>query len=519
MKQTVSSYDSTTIKPCIEKKQFAFHPLFFGIFPFLSLFANNFSQVVPVLTLRAFFLTAIIIFLSYWVIRKIVHDRYRAALILSSCFFFFFTYGHLYDLLEGKTLLGFLMGRHLVLAPLWMVLWMIVLWLIIKRTKKLEQPTIILNAISVLLVSIALFQIGWKIIRVPQSQVEEPATIEQFQVSSEMPDVYYIILDSYSRQDALLKYHHLNTSSFVSKLEEMGFVFPACTQSNYSITALSLASSLNMNYVDKVAPEIVQQNLDWGNFSDAIIHSEVRYQFEQLGYTFVSFETGISWDEMTDADHFFARQKSPFLQMLNFRQITEFEVLYLRTTALRIVDELRATMGFQLTTNILTPQQDHYTRILYVLDQLESSSTSQGPKFVFLHLMAPHGPWVMGSNGEYAFTNDEISGYTNEVKYLNNRIPEIMQNIIENSDTPPVIILQGDHGYLYEERLAILNVFYLPGDGSHELYSGITPVNTFRVIINHYLGGNYELLPDHSYLSDRDIPYEFEEVLYPCTDQ
>ncbi|MEN6436394.1 MAG: hypothetical protein ABFD58_11345 [Anaerolineaceae bacterium] len=232
MKQTVSSYDSTTIKPRIEKKQFVFHPLFFGFFPFLSLFANNFSQVVPVLTLRAFFLTAIIIILSYWLIRKIFHDRYRAALILSSCFFFFFTYGHLYDLLEGKMLLGFLMGRHLVLAPLWLVLWMIVLWLIVKRTKNLEQPTIILNAISVLLVSIALFQIGWKIIRAPQSQLEEPATIEQFQVSSEMPDVYYIILDSYSRQDALLKYHHLNTSSFVSKLEEIGFVFPACTQSN-----------------------------------------------------------------------------------------------------------------------------------------------------------------------------------------------------------------------------------------------------------------------------------------------
>jgi len=360
-------------------------------------------------------------------------------------------------------------------------------------------------------------QIGWQWIRTPQSQSKKSVTNVPVQASTDMPDIYYIILDAYSREDMLQKYHDLDVSKFVETLEQMGFVFPSCTQSNYSITALSLASSLNMNYVEKVSPDIVQQNLDWGNFSDSIIHSNVRSEFEQLGYSFISFETGISWDEITDADIYYARQKSPLLQMLNFRQVTEFEVLYLRTTVLRVLDELRAMLGFQLTTNIQTPQQDHYDRILYVLDQLENSSTIQGPKFVFLHIMAPHGPWVLGANGEYAFTNDEKSGYTNEVLFLNSQLPVILQKIIKNSSHPPVIILQGDHGYYNEERMAILNAYYLPGDGKDDLYSEITPVNTFRVIFNHYLGGNYEMLPDHSYLSDRDIPYEFEEISYPCT--
>jgi hypothetical protein len=519
MKQTSSSHETITNTLRNEKKKYAFHPFLIGIFPFLALLAKNFSQVIPLLTLRAFILTAIFIIITFWILRKIIHEQNRAALILSVSFIFFSTYGHVYDFLEGKSLFGFVLGRHLVLAPLWLVVWVALLLLIFKSKSDLEIISRIFNAISVFLVCISLMQISWQWIRTPRTQSEKPAINENLQVSTDMPDVYYIILDAYSREDMLQKYHHLDISNFVETLEKMGFIFPSCTQSNYSITALSLASSLNMNYVEEISPDIVQQNLDWGNFSDPIIHSIVRNEFEQLGYSFVSFETGISWDEITDADIYYTRQKSPFLQMLNFRQVTEFEVLYLRTTALRVLDELRAKMGFQLTTNIQTPQQDHYDRILYVLDQLENSSTIESPKFIFLHIMAPHGPWVIGTNGEYAFTNDEKSGYANEVLFLNSQLPAILQKIIENSTHPPVIILQGDHGYYNEERMAILNAYYLPGDGKDDLYSGITPVNTFRVIFNHYLGGNYELLPDHSYLSDRDIPYEFEEISYPCTVQ
>ncbi len=172
-------------------------------------------------------------------------------------FLFFFTYGHLYALPEGKRCWVFLMAGTSS-CPLWLVLWMIVLWLIIQRTKTLNPPILLIH--FGFAGKQALSQIGWKIIA-RLRQLEEPATMNSSSILRNA-DVYYIILDSYSRQDALLKYHHLNTSSFVSDLEEMGFVFPACTQSNYSITALSLASYLNMNYVDKVAPEIVQQNLD-----------------------------------------------------------------------------------------------------------------------------------------------------------------------------------------------------------------------------------------------------------------
>jgi hypothetical protein len=61
--------------------------------------------------------------------------------------------------------------------------------------------------------------------------------------------------------------------------------------------------------------------------------------------------------------------------------------------------------------------------------------------------------------------------------------------------------------------MKILNAYYLPGDGKNMLYPGISPVNTFRVVLNSYLGGSLELLPDQSYYSTYKAPYNYQEII------
>ena len=501
------------------QKPFPFHPLLIGLYPFLALLGANLGQVNPVLTLRALLASLVVVLLVFFLLRRLVKDPDKASLLAAWLLLLFFTYGHAYTLLEGKALFGMLLGRHLVLAPVWAVLAAGVGYLILRTKAPLQPATRILNIIAVLLAALALVRIGaYFLTNTPdrtEVQLKQPVQAP----SEALPDVYYIILDAYSRPDMLEEHHNLDVTAFVQELESLGFVFPACTQSNYSITALSLASSLNMDYVEQIAPQIVQQNINWGAFSDYIVHSEVRKQFEALGYRFVTFETGIPWDEMPDAGLYLARKKSALHQMLNFRQITEFEMLYLRTTALRLADELRSSAGYTLADEVQSPQQDHYERILFVLDELDNSAAVPGPKFVFLHLMAPHGPWVLGEDGSYTYTDNEMEGYARSVKYLNQRIPGILGSILANSEHPPVIILQGDHGFLNEERLAILNAYHLPGGSDGALYPAVSPVNTFRIIFNEYFGASYELLPDRSFLSDRDDPYNFSPVEYPCVSQ
>ena len=94
----------------------------------------------------------------------------------------------------------------------------------------------------------------------------------------------------------------------------------------------------------------------------------------------------------------------------------------------------------------------------------------------------------------------------------------MVKGIIENSDIPPIIILQGDHGPSHFDnasRMGILNAYYFP-DAKAGLYPLITPVNTFRLLFQTYFGEDLKLLEDVSYYSEYPEAYQFEIIPNPC---
>ena len=113
--------------------------------------------------------------------------------------------------------------------------------------------------------------------------------------------------------------------------------------------------------------------------------------------------------------------------------------------------------------------------------------------------------------------------YITQMKFIEKAISLSIDRILADSRTPPIIILQGDHGcgaflhhdslegtYL-QDRLSILNAYYLPG-GADGLYDSITPVNTFRVIINRYFDAALPMLEDRSYFATATHPYDYTDV-------
>jgi hypothetical protein len=93
-----------------------------------------------------------------------------------------------------------------------------------------------------------------------------------------------------------------------------------------------------------------------------------------------------------------------------------------------------------------------------------------------------------------------------------------VDTILAESDVPPIIIIQGDHGpWLQpkEKRMRILAAMYFPGH-QDKLYPTITPVNIFRLVFNLYFGGKYEQLEDVSYFSPVPKLYEFSEIPNSC---
>jgi hypothetical protein len=107
----------------------------------------------------------------------------------------------------------------------------------------------------------------------------------------------------------------------------------------------------------------------------------------------------------------------------------------------------------------------------------------------------------------------------------------ISEKILAKSSTPPIIILQADHGSRlhlhwnspektnFHEAFSNFSAFYLPKTESLSLapYQDISPVNTFRLIFNQYFGANYEILKNESYYSPWDEPYHFTRVTEQVT--
>src|SRR5215211_7470550 len=112
----------------------------------------------------------------------------------------------------------------------------------------------------------------------------------------------------------------------------------------------------------------------------------------------------------------------------------------------------------------------------------------------------------------------DIEGYINNMKFINRRLPNLIREIIQNSKTAPIIIIQGDHGYQIPDiRFDILNAYFFPDQNYAALYPEITPANTFRVVFNTYFDEDYHLLKDQSIDVGINRPYgKKTKKLTPC---
>jgi hypothetical protein len=242
-------------------------------------------------------------------------------------------------------------------------------------------------------------------------------------------------------------------------------------------------------------------------------------QLRSLGYRFVTFSSGYPYTEIKTAD----------LYLGPTSQINSFSSTLINLTP--------------IYPFILNQQYDlARERILYAFDHLGDPAISSQPSFVFAHILSPHPPFIFDDKGQptnppRVFTNNDgsdffqvgtrqeyLQGYRNQVIFTTTRIRQTIQEILQNSPQPPIIIIQGDHGSGLNldqhslaktdvpDRFSNLNAIYMPGMNSNLLYPDISSVNTFRVIFNNYFGTDYKLLDDRSYYSTLDQPYKLIDV-------
>ena len=196
--------------------------------------------------------------------------------------------------------------------------------------------------------------------------------------------------------------------------------------------------------------------------------------------------------------------------------LNDFELMLVNTSAGRLLTDGMKKLPQFLQADFDNPRRIHRDLILFDFDQLAKLPALPGPKLVFAHLVIPHPPYVFGPNGEFTdYDRDPIAAYHDQVIYLNKRLIPLLKTIQQQSATPPIIVIQGDHAGVESDqnfRMEILNAYYLPGQAAGQLYESISPVNTFRLILDQYFGGQYKLLKDTSYFSVYKTPFDYTVI-------
>jgi len=469
------------------------------------------------------------------VLRLFLKDWEKASLVCTLVVILFSSYGHLYDFLRQVSVLGVQLGRHRYLAPPWFVILSFGVWWIVRRLRNPSMLTATSKVVVVIALIIPISQIASFQVRLFSAQLRGKSlsggdcelSLTENQVT---PDIYYIILDGYTRSDVLQEFYGYDNSDFINALAEKGFYIAGRSQSNYAQSSLSLASSLNLNYLDALGDGVVPGSEDRSWLKPMIRHSTVRHELECLGYTIIAFETSYNPTRIEDADLYLSHKQGTLWELQVLSRVNGFEAMLIRSSAALILTDAARVLPRFIVPDVKAPFQDHRERILFILDRLESAPEIPGPKFVFAHIISPHLPYIFGPDGSYinpnvAFTlasgreqgNREyhFNGYLGQITYLNLRLEQLLAQIISQSETPPIIVLQADHGGPLSglrDRMAILSAYYLPDGGSESLYETITPVNTFRLLFNIYFSGDYELLEDVSYSSSYNDPYKFKVI-------
>lgn len=467
--------------------------------------------------------------LLFLLFRLFLHDWHKAGLIVTLILIFIFSYGHIFAYIEDAKILGLNIGRHRVLMMLVLIILVSVFVWLVRTKRQLSGVSQAINIVGIVALIFPLFQLATFEIRASTvSSSESGSSTEVKALQTDLsglsipdgeipPDIYYIILDTYTRDDTLKTYFQIDNSAFLSSLEDMGFYVARCSQSNYALTQPSLASSLNMDYLEALDVKKVNEP----TFINSILRNNAtRQTLERLGYKIVVTESGFSPTEWDDADVYLTTNRGVGKAILT-GGINPFEAILLKTSMGLFLYEYKPQFSYRVQSFLDTAYTEHRSRILFALEELSEVYKIQGPKFVFAHILIPHSPFIFGQNGEiigrkHPFTlndDEEIrepekyrKGYRDQLLYVNSRILPIVQAIISRSKISPIIILQGDHGTKAQvssrnARMTILNAYYFPGNEKNALYPTITPVNTFREIFNLYFGGDLPLLKDVSYFS------------------
>lgn len=403
------------------------------------------------------------------------------------------------------------------------LVWVIIAWIGIAQLQRhasrlSARLTGGVNLAAAALITFVLVQFGLNTsgTDVPRSTSGPIMPAPQFPSNARaQPDIYVIVLDGYARADVLQQHYGFDNQPFLQGLADRGFQVSDSSHANYSWTFLSLGSLLNFDYIQPLLGDsLSQSSVDLSEAYELLRDNAAGRFLKTRGYRTVQLQSTWGGTGSNSAvDEFIPCHAGLFVNE------------YLRAIAdaswLRVLAS-KASMDIASC---------HLTNF----KSLAAQSKRAGPKFVLAHFLPPHHPYLFDREGNVlrrANFSDQFeyqkrlwedrASYRDQLIFVNRRIGEVIDEILKDSQQPPVIVLLSDHGpNLQQElsrnehrriRLSNLTAVLLPGASAGTIPDNATPVNLLRRIFNMYFESELPILPDMYFSSTFARPFALREV-------
>jgi len=350
---------------------------------------------------------------------------------------------------------------------------------IIKSKRAFTNITIYLNTLIITLIIIESIKVFINISSPAQDYklgLKNTINPEELQLKvgpDTAPDIYYIVLDSYTSSKSLKEFWNYDNSEFTDYLKSKGFYIAEDSKSPYPYTNISIPSTLNMSYI--------YQGTDWKKL---LKYSIVINLLTSNGYDFINFSL---FDIGTQEKYYI------FPDSGNYPS-----VIFNKTIPATIINRILERQMGDINLEI-------FSKIKEI-----SSSKHKKPVLVYGHLMMPHAFYLFDEHGNrmpetYFSDIYDKNKYLKQLIFTNKLAIDCVETILSKSVNKPIIIIKGDHGARIfkspgeedtykKEAFSIFNAYYLPDGGNKLLYSSISQVNDFRIIFNYYFHTKLKLI-------------------------
>jgi len=466
-------------------------PLLVAVYPILFLYGHNVANLQLSSLVMPLGFTLLASGLAYGVLY--LFQRKTASASLSAVVFllFYYLYGSIYRLLMTPDKFPV---YHFILLPLVIALVGYAGYFI-----SMIKPVPASIAHKVLLF-LSIFLVAYNVViilpaelqKVPSKQDPSPVSgaVTIANNDQKYPDIYYIIFDEYERFDIMRSYFHNDeVDQFAAFLKQNNFFIVTNSRAPTINTQTEMSSRLNLQqYTEKSDTKVTLA---------AINNNKVMQVVKSYGYTTAALDMAFP---NIKADYRISYDPQQVAGMA----VDEFRQTFLSDTM------LDAFLGYFQDTDFSEIKQRNL--ILYTLDQTASLSTTlKSPKFVYVHVLLPHMPFIFDKDGNLLPPQDNYDWhfYLGQYQYATKLAEDLITKLLANANprNPPVIIIQSDHGARnmirkskdnilmdgYLEKYPIdyaydnFNAMYLPGIDPATLSDKMPSIDTMVLVLNHYL--------------------------------